>query len=90
MERVSREMRGTGVQNGGGSVARRIRGDFSERTPDNPPPGILTQDFNTNTLRTSNSRTTEPELVSVSQDPGESITRIMPDPEAESGVAPAH
>ena len=33
-----REMRGTGVQNGGGSVARRIRGDFSERTPDNPPP----------------------------------------------------
>eukprot|EP01043_Picozoa_sp_COSAG02_P020135 COSAG02_NODE_986_length_15452_cov_17.818602_4_plen_149_part_00 len=55
-----------------------------------PPPGILTQDFNTNTLRTSNSRTTEPELVSVSQDPGESITRIMPDPEAESGVAPAH
>ena len=37
MERVSREMRGTGVQNGGGSVARRIRGDFSERTPDNPP-----------------------------------------------------
>ena len=37
-------------------------------TPDTPP-GILTQDFNTNTLRTSNSRTTEPELVSVSQDP---------------------
>ena len=30
------------------------------------------------------------ELVSISQDPGESVTRIMPDPEAESGVAPPH
>ena len=46
--------------------------EIPKRTPDDPPPGTFrfTQDFNTNFLRTSNSRTARSELVNVSQNYG--------------------
>jgi len=50
--------------------------EIPKRTPDDPPPGTFTQDFNSNFLRTSNSGTARSELVNVSQNHGGESRRV--------------